>query len=107
MSAAYASAAHQILPHVRLVIDRFRLVQLTNNTVNLVRRAATAKAPRRRARKADPEYGIKRRLLRKRKELTDAKFTDMCKPTYRAGRTRRRHLHSLDREGGTAQSADP
>jgi transposase len=52
-------------------------VQLANQTVSAVRRRVTATLRGRRVRKDDPEYGIRRRLLRNREDLTDEKFTDM------------------------------
>jgi transposase len=45
--------------------------------VSAVRRRVTATLRGRRVRKDDPEYGLRRRLLRNREDLTAEKFTDM------------------------------
>jgi transposase len=45
--------------------------------VSSVRRRVTTTLRGRRIRKDDPEYGVRRRLLRNREDLTDEKFTDM------------------------------
>ena len=67
----------QILPQATLVADHFHLVQLANNTLNLVRRRVTATLCGRRVRKTDPDYGIRKRLLRNREDLSDDKVADM------------------------------
>ena len=77
MCWAYRAAVRAHLPHARLVVDHFHVVQLATQTVSAVRRRVTATLRGRRARKDDPEYGIRRRLLRNREDLTDATFTDM------------------------------
>lgn len=77
MCPAYRAAVREHLPQATLVVDHFHVVQLANRTVNLVRRRVTASLRGRRVRASDPEYGIRRRLLRNREDLTDAKFADM------------------------------
>ena len=77
MCSAYRAAVRAHLPHATLVVDHFHVVQLANQTVSAVRRRVTATLRGRRVRKDDPEYGIRRRLLRNREDLTDEKFTDM------------------------------
>ena len=77
MCAAYRSAVRQILPQATLTVDHFHLIQLANNTLNLVRRRVTATLRGRRVRKTDPEYGIRKRLLRNREDLSYDKFADM------------------------------
>ena len=77
MCSAYRAAVREHLPHATLVVDHFHVVQLANQTVSAVRRRVTATLRGRRVRKDDPEYGIRRRLLRNREDLTDEKFTDM------------------------------
>ena len=77
MCPAYRAAVRAHLPQATLVVDHFHVVQLANRTVNLVRRRVTASLRGRRVRAGDPEYGIRRRLLRNREDLTDAKFADM------------------------------
>ena len=77
MCSAYRAAVREHLPHARLVVDHFHIVQLANQAVSSVRRRVTAKLRGRRVRKNDPEYGLRRRLLRNREDLTGEKFTDM------------------------------
>jgi len=77
MSSAYRAAAREHLPHATLVVDHFHVVQLANQMVSAVRRRVTTTLRGRRVRKDDPEYGVRRRLLRNREDLTDQKFTDM------------------------------
>jgi transposase len=77
MCSAYRAAVREHLPHATLVVDHFHVVQLANQVVSAVRRRATATMRGRRVRKDDPEYGLRRRLLRNREDLTDEKFTDM------------------------------
>jgi transposase len=77
MSSAYRAAVQKYLPHATLVVDHFHVVQLANQVVSAVRRKATATLRGRRVRKDDPEYGLRRRLLRNREDLTDEKFADM------------------------------
>jgi transposase len=77
MCSAYRAAVREHLPHATLVVDHFHIVQLANQMVSAVRRRVTATLRGRRARKTDPEYGLRRRLLRNREDLTVEKFTDM------------------------------
>jgi transposase len=77
MCAAYRAAVREHLPAATLVVDHFHVVQLANQTLSQVRRRATATLRGRRVRAADPEYGIRRRLLRNREDLTDTKLADM------------------------------
>jgi transposase len=77
MCSAYRAAVREHLPNAALVVDHFHVVQLANQMVASVRRRVTSALRGRRVRKDDPEYGIRRRLLRNREDLTDEKFTDM------------------------------
>jgi transposase len=77
MCSAYRAAVRAHLPNATLIVDHFHVVQLANQTVSVVRRRVTSALRGRRVRKHDPEYGIRRRLLRNREDLTDEKFTDM------------------------------
>ncbi len=77
MCAAYRAAVVEHLPDATLVVDHFHVVQLANQMVAAVRRRVTSTLRGRRARKDDPEYGLRRRLLRNREDLTPEKFTDM------------------------------
>jgi transposase len=66
MCSAYRAAVREHLPHVGLVADHFHVVQLANQVVSSVRRRVTATLRGRRVRKDDPEYGLRRRLMRNR-----------------------------------------
>ncbi len=79
MCSVYRAAVREHLPNAALVVDHFHfhVVQLANQMVASVRRRVTSALRGRRVRKDDPEYGIRRRLLRNREDLTDEKFTDM------------------------------
>jgi transposase len=77
MCSAYRAAVRKHLPHATLVVGHFHVVQLANKVLSSVRRRVTAKLRGRRVRKDDPEYGLRRRLLRNREDLTGEKFTDM------------------------------
>jgi transposase len=77
MCSAYRAAVQKHLPDATLVVDHFHVVQLANQMVSEVRRRVTTKLRGRRVRKDDPEYGLRRRLLRNREDLTAEKFTDM------------------------------
>jgi hypothetical protein len=71
MCAAFRVAARQQLPNATICVDAFHLVQLANNMVNTVRRRIVRAKYGRRGRKDDPEYGIKRLLLRNLEDLRD------------------------------------
>ena len=85
MCPAYRAAVRAHLPQATVVVDHFHVVQLANRTVNLVRRRVTASLRGRRVRASDPEYGIRRRLLRNREDLTDAQFSTMWNALIDAG----------------------
>jgi transposase len=86
MCSAYRAAVRKYLPNTTLVVDHFHVVQLANQTVAAVRRRATATLRGRRVRKDDPEYGLRRRLLRNREDLTPEKFADMWNRLVEMGR---------------------
>jgi transposase len=77
MCPAYRAAVREHLPEALLVVDHFHVVRLANQTLAQVRRRATAALRGRRVRASDPEYGIRRRLLRNREDLTDTQLADM------------------------------
>jgi transposase len=77
MCPAYRAAVREHLPAATLVVDHFHVVQLANQTISQVRRRATTALRGRRVRASDPEYGIRRRLLRNREDLTDEQLADM------------------------------
>ncbi len=70
MSTVYKSAARAALPHALLAVDPFHVAQLANKAVGDVRRRVTHRLRRRRGRATDPEYQIKRLLLRGPATLT-------------------------------------
>lgn len=72
MSATYAKAVRDALPHAALIVDRFHLVKRANQMVEAVRRRITWESRGRRGRKADPEWLNRRRLLRAAERLTAA-----------------------------------
>jgi hypothetical protein len=71
VSATYAKAAREALPHAQLIVDRFHLVKRANEMLDTVRRRTTAAHQLRRGRKCDPEWINRRRLLRAAERLTD------------------------------------
>ena len=71
MSAAYAKAAREALPRAQIVVDRFHVIQLANTMVDQVRQRVTRDGRGRRGRKADPEWQIRRRVLRGKESLTE------------------------------------
>lgn len=71
MSAVYAKAVREALPHAKLIVDRFHLVKKANEMVDTVRRRVTQAERGRRGRKSDIEWINRRRLLRAAERLTD------------------------------------
>ena len=71
MSASYAKAVRQALPHARVVVDHFHVVKLANQMIDDVRRRTTQTLRGRRGRTCDPEWTSRRRLLRGVERLTD------------------------------------
>jgi transposase len=70
MSATYAKAARDALPHAQLIVDRFHLVKRANQMLEAVRRRTTWDSRGRRGRKTDPEWINRLRLLRAAERLT-------------------------------------
>jgi transposase len=71
MCAAFRAAAKAKLPAATVCVDPFHLVQLANKMVTSVRWRIVRAKYGRRGRKDDPEYGIKRLLLRNLEDLRD------------------------------------
>ena len=67
LSGAYRSGIRTALPHARVAADPFHVVQLANKMVAQVRRRETTQRYRRRGRRGDPEYAVKRLLMRRRR----------------------------------------
>ncbi|MFE2672902.1 transposase [Streptomyces hygroscopicus] len=85
MSAGYRAAIRTGLPHATVVVDHFHVVQLANKMLNIVRRRTTASLRGWRGRATDPEWKARRRLLRNREDLTDARFSTMWNALINAG----------------------
>ena len=77
LSASYAAAVRQALPHAVLVADRFHLVQLANDAVTAVRQRVIRETEGRRGRKVDPAWRVRRRLLTGYERLRPETFTHM------------------------------
>src|SRR6195952_4199629 len=77
MSAGYAKAVREALPHARIVIDHFHVVKLANQMIDDVRRRTTQALRGRRGRACDPEWTSRRRLLRGVERLTDEQRNKM------------------------------
>ncbi|GLW96080.1 ISL3 family transposase [Microtetraspora sp. NBRC 16547] len=81
MSASYANA----LPNARLVVDPFHVVQAATKMVASVRRRAIFARYGRRGRSGDPEYGMRRTLLRNYENLHPDRFAAMWNTFIDAG----------------------
>jgi transposase len=77
MCTVFVSAVRRILPHAVLVVDHFHLVQLANHTVTEVRRRTTWSSRGRRGRKGDPEWDLRRLLMRNLEDLSPAQQTKL------------------------------
>ena len=75
MCSIYAAAVRRMLPHARLVVDLFHVVQLAVKATGDVRRRAVREKYGRRGRSGDPEYGVKSLLARNLEHLSQAQFT--------------------------------
>ncbi len=69
MCTAFRAAARTALPTATVCVDAFHPVQLANKMVTSVRWRIVREKYGRRGRKDDPEYGIKRLLLRNLEDL--------------------------------------
>ena len=88
-SATYACAARIALPHAVVLVDRFHLVQLTNQALTEYRRELTWATRGRRGREVDPEWAQRNRLLRAGETLTTgeaAKMHDAMRTADLAGK---------------------
>ena len=74
MCSIYAAAVRRMLPHARLVVDLFHVVQLAVKATGDVRRRAVREKYGRRSRSGDGEYGIKGLLVRNLEHLTPSQF---------------------------------
>jgi transposase len=64
MCTIFKSAVRTALPHARLVVDHFHLVQLANQTLTEIRRRVTVQVRGRRGRKGNREWELRNRLTR-------------------------------------------
>ncbi|WP_338017699.1 ISL3 family transposase [Streptomyces adustus] len=92
MSTAYRAAVRLALPRATVVVDHFHVVQLANKMLSTVRRRTTAEIRGRRGRADDPEWKARRRLRRKREDLTDEQFAAMWNTLLDEGDIGRRLL---------------
>jgi transposase len=74
MCTIYAAAVRRMLPHARLAVDPFHVVQLATKMVGDVRRRAIREKYGRRGRSGDPEYGLKNLLVRNLEHLHPDQF---------------------------------
>lgn len=77
LSASYAKAVREALPHAVLVADRFHLVRLGNDMVTDVRQRVVRQHEGRRGRKIDPAWQARRRLLTGHERLRPEAFARM------------------------------
>jgi transposase len=77
LSASYAKAAREALPHAVLVADRFHLVALANDMLTQVRQRVIRETEGRRGRKTDPAWAARRRLLTGYERLRPETFAKM------------------------------
>jgi transposase len=77
MSAVFASAIRQALPHATLVVDHFHVVQLANKTLGEVRRRVTWRMRNRRGSKGDGEWEVRNLLTRNMEDLSERRFARM------------------------------
>jgi transposase len=74
MCAIYLSAVRRMLPHAKVAVDLFHVVQLAVKTTGDVRRRAIREKYGRRGKAGDPEYGIKHLLERNLENLSPEQF---------------------------------
>lgn len=94
LSASYAKAVRDALPHAVIIADKFHLVALSNQMLTEVRQHATRDARGRRGRKKDPEWAARRRLLLGYEQHTSASFTRMWNALIDAGDPGLQVLHA-------------
>jgi len=70
MSGTYRNGVRKALPHARVAVDPFHVVQAANRMVATVRRRETTARYGRRGRPGDPEYDAKRPLMRNIEDLS-------------------------------------
>lgn len=85
LSAAYAKAVREALPHAQLVADKFHVVKAANDALTQVRQRVTRVERGRRGRKRDPEWAARRRLLIAHEKLSQDRFAKLWNGLLDAG----------------------
>jgi transposase len=85
LSASYAKAVREALPHAVLVADRFHLVALANDMLTQVRQRIIRETEGRRGRKTDPAWAARRRLLTGHERLRPETFAKMWNSLIETG----------------------
>ncbi|MFI7705411.1 ISL3 family transposase [Nonomuraea sp. NPDC049480] len=85
MSTSCAKAVRAALPHAVLAVDHFHVIQAANKVINLVRRRAIHTRYGRRGRAGDPEYGMRRTLLRNWEDVPEMRVNAMWEVFLAAG----------------------
>ena len=70
LCATFRAAVRTALPHVRIVVDCFHVVQLAQRHLADLRRRLTWRHHGRRARKGDPVWSVRKLLRRNKEDLT-------------------------------------
>jgi transposase len=86
MCTIFKSAVTTMLPHATLVVDHFHVVQLANKVITEVRQRTTYTTRRRRGRKGDGEWEIRRLLGRSREDLSPRQFAKLWNTLVDLGR---------------------
>jgi transposase len=92
MSGTYRNGIRTALPHARIAVDPFHVVQLANKMVAQLRRRETAQKYQRRGRTGDPEYRVKRLLMRNVEDLAPTPLAKMWDTLLDAGQPGERIL---------------
>jgi transposase len=92
MSGTYRAGIRAALPHAKIAVDPFHIVQAANKMVAVVRRREITRKYRRRGRSGDPEYSVKRLLARNTEDLTPAQAAKLWDTLLAAGQTGERIL---------------
>jgi transposase len=85
MCATFRAAIRKALPHARIVVDHFHVVQLANTKLAELRRRLTWKMRGRRGRTGDEEFDHRRLLRSNIEDLTAEQIQTMERDLKRAG----------------------
>jgi transposase len=77
MCTVFAAAITTALPHARIVVDHFHVVQLANKALDEVRCRVTTQLRGRRGRKGDGEWDVRNLLTRNHENLSPRRFARM------------------------------